>query len=649
MIIRIATLLLLVHGMALAGSGGPGIDVGDGTETGPRGGNAVVSLDYIGSANIATFDFRIGYDPNVFDETAIAIDCSLPFLGLQIIVCTVNTIANEIRGIAVPSFPPEVLQDNPGFATITLPILPDAALGPSTLAITAGFFDGAGNDLGVDNSTDGTVTVGPALATYTVGGNVTGLIGSGLVLQNNGGDDLGIAADGSFTFATPLDDGSGYVVTVLTHPTNLSQTCAVTNDNGTLAGADVTNVAVVCVTNTFTVGGDVSGLAGSGLVLQNNVGDDFVVAADGGFAFATPLDDGSDYNVTVLTQPTNLSQTCAVTNDSGTLAGVNVTNVAVTCVTDTFTVSGIVAGLAKGKNAILQNNNGDDLEVTSNGGFTFTTPLSDGSTYDVTVVPPPTCPSATCTISNGSGTLSGANVSDVRIVLGDEMFADGYEDPNNAITIVDDPENLVGGKTSIAIGSDGFPVISYYDQTADALKVAKCNDVKCSGNDETISTVDDPANNVGQNTSITIGTDGFPIISYFDVTALSLKVAKCNDPACVPGGETITTVDAGGGKSSIAIATNGFPIIGYFDVANGLLKVMVCNDDACTGGNEMITIIDNPNGSDPSLAIGSDGFPVISYDDDSNLKVIKCNDTGFSEHDSSLHLATFNVPAFPSQ
>ena len=33
--------------------------------------------------------------------------------------------------------------------------------------------------------------------TYTVGGTVTGLRGSNLVLQNNGGDDIGVAADGS--------------------------------------------------------------------------------------------------------------------------------------------------------------------------------------------------------------------------------------------------------------------------------------------------------------------------------------------------------------------------------------------------------------------------------------------------------------------
>ena len=48
-----------------------------------------------------------------------------------------------------------------------------------------------------------------------------------------------------------------------------------------------------------------------------------------------------------------------------------------------------------------------------------------------------------------------------------------------AITTVDDPANTVGLFTSIAIGSDGLPVISYHDSTAGALKVAKCGTRTC--------------------------------------------------------------------------------------------------------------------------------------------------------------------------
>jgi hypothetical protein len=84
---------------------------------------------------------------------------------------------------------------------------------------------------------------------YTIGGTVSGLEGSGLVLQNNGGDDLSISGNGSFTFATALDDLSSYTVTVLTQPIQPDQTCSVFNGSGTLAGDDVIDVSVSCVTS----------------------------------------------------------------------------------------------------------------------------------------------------------------------------------------------------------------------------------------------------------------------------------------------------------------------------------------------------------------------------------------------------------------
>ena len=79
----------------------------------------------------------------------------------------------------------------------------------------------------------------------------------------------------------------------------------------TLPGGITTTTTLPPVTNTYTVGGSVSGLNGT-LVLQNNGGDDLSITADGPFAFATELADGSGYNVTVSSQPTG--QTCFVSN-----------------------------------------------------------------------------------------------------------------------------------------------------------------------------------------------------------------------------------------------------------------------------------------------------------------------------------------------
>jgi 6-phosphogluconolactonase (cycloisomerase 2 family) len=95
-------------------------------------------------------------------------------------------------------------------------------------------------------------------------------------------------------------------------------------------GANVTSVVVTCTTASFAVGGTVTGLTGTGLVLQNNGGGDRPIAADGAFAFAAPVPSGQPYEVTVLTQPTAPKQSCTVAGGSGTI-GSSAANVSVTC------------------------------------------------------------------------------------------------------------------------------------------------------------------------------------------------------------------------------------------------------------------------------------------------------------------------------
>ena len=131
----------------------------------------------------------------------------------------------------------------------------------------------------------------------------------------------------------------------------------------------------------------------------------------------------------------------------------------------------------------------------------------------------------------------------------------------------------VGHFTSITIGADGYPVISYYDVTNGDLKVAKCLNPACTGTPTT--TTLDSIGNVGDFTSITIGADANPVISYYDVTNADLKVAKCLNPACT-GTPTTTTLDSIGDVgyyTSITIGADANPVISYYDATNGDLKV----------------------------------------------------------------------------
>jgi hypothetical protein len=175
---------------------------------------------------------------------------------------------------------------------------------------------------------DGTQQTTAAQTFYTISGTLSNLpTSTSLVLNNSAAGNLTLSANGSFTFPTPFVAGAAYTVTVLTNPSG--ETCVVTNGSGTVGASNVTNVAVNCTVNHYTIGGTVNGLTGSGLVLQDNGGNNLTITANGGFTFSTPLNAGATYAVTVLTNPSG--ETCLVTNGSGLVVASNVTNIAVSC------------------------------------------------------------------------------------------------------------------------------------------------------------------------------------------------------------------------------------------------------------------------------------------------------------------------------
>ncbi len=171
----------------------------------------------------------------------------------------------------------------------------------------------------------------PAPATFTIGGTVTGLAGSGLTLLNNAGVPLAVNSSGAFAFSGTVASGSSYNVTVGTQPAGPTQLCLVTSGTGA-ATSNVTSIGVNCTTLPFTVGFTVSGLFGTGLTLQNSGGTPLLVTANGAFTFPTGILSGAAYNVTVQTQPTATPpQTCTVSAGAGTIGSGPVTSVAVQC------------------------------------------------------------------------------------------------------------------------------------------------------------------------------------------------------------------------------------------------------------------------------------------------------------------------------
>ncbi|MGA8029416.1 MAG: hypothetical protein WB992_19920, partial [Bryobacteraceae bacterium] len=262
-------------------------------------------------------------------------------------------------------------------------------------------------------------------ASYSISGTVTGLAAGsgGIVLEDDGADNLAVKANGAFRFSTSVTSGGMYDVTVLTQPSNPVEQCTVANGQGK-ATANVTNVEVQCAVSTppaqYTISGTLTGLAvgSGGLILQDNNADSLSLKANGTFHFSAAVTSGGSYNVAVLTQPSLPIQQCTVVNGTGT-ATANVSNVGVQCAAPIqYTISGTLVDLAASSSGlVLQNNAGDNLLVNANGGFQFAATISGGEPYNVTVLSQPSSPIQQCTVANGSGTAT-TNVTNVKVECG---------------------------------------------------------------------------------------------------------------------------------------------------------------------------------------------------------------------------------------
>jgi hypothetical protein len=187
----------------------------------------------------------------------------------------------------------------------------------------------------------------------------------------------------------------------------------------------------------------------------------------------------------------------------------------------------------------------------------------------------------------------------------------------NDVTVVDTGPIGADTDTSLAIGTDGLPVVSYFDLDDGNLMILRCGNATCTSA-ATSATLDSDGW-VGDFSSLAIGTDGFPVVSYRDGTSGDLKVLHCGNASCSAGNDLTpvdTAADPLGYDTSIAIGADGFPVVSYFDGATNDLKFLQCGNAACTAGNEVETLDTAGNvGRHTAVALGADGLPVVSYFD----------------------------------
>ncbi|MGV7210882.1 hypothetical protein ACLB1G_23870 [Oxalobacteraceae bacterium A2-2] len=174
---------------------------------------------------------------------------------------------------------------------------------------------------------------GGSNGSLVLSGTITGLTKSGLVLTN-GSKTLPVDAGATqFVFPDLLSEDEAFDVEVKPG-TPVGAVCTPSNNKAKANAYTVYQTVITCVTNSYSLGGAVTGLKSGDTVVLTNGSDTASVKgnADGSavsFVFPLKVADGALYGVTVYSAPTG--KTCSIGNGIGIMPGNNVSNIQITC------------------------------------------------------------------------------------------------------------------------------------------------------------------------------------------------------------------------------------------------------------------------------------------------------------------------------
>ena len=236
---------------------------------------------------------------------------------------------------------------------------------------------------------------------------------------------------------------------------------------------------VACSTDKHFIGGTATGFTGpyaGTVVLQNNGGDDLSITADGPFVFPTQVAKGASYDVTILSSPAE--QHCVLNNGSGIVENVEITTLELICTDNPSGIGRAIGGTASGFTSsfagpvVLQNNGGDDISISTNGTFTFPTVVLDGNTYDVKVHSKPD--SVNCSLINGSGTVSSADITNIKLICSTGLAWQKPASYNDIASVGgNDAEN-----PAVAMNASGDAVVAWTDHNSSGNRVVFMSQLK---------------------------------------------------------------------------------------------------------------------------------------------------------------------------
>jgi hypothetical protein len=298
----------------------------------------------------------------------------------------------------------------------------------------------------------------------------------------------------------------------------------------------------------FTIGGSISNLAGNGLVLSLDAQAACIASGNISAVTNSPAAGGAEQClITATNQCCSLSSFNgqSTTNPDGTF------NCTVTC----GSVIGRPATLHLPQALAASQTVSPPANATA---YTFGTAIPDGSTFTVAVDTQPSSPAQLCTVANATGTVSGANVTNVNVTCttvthtvtatagpnGSALPASQSVDDGSTAIVTLSPAMGFTGSASGCGGCLGGDGVTYTTGpiTADCTVAATFAAIPLSPTTTTLSLSPNPVL-VGQ-----------PLTASVTVSNAAMRPDRSTSVSAVPTG---TVSVEGGGQSCNAILSNG--------------------------------------------------------------------------------------------
>jgi hypothetical protein len=247
------------------------------------------------------------------------------------------------------------------------------------------------------------------------------------------------------------------------------------------------------------------------------------------------------------------------------------------------------------------------------------------------------CVDVACSSASSSTAGAGANAANVSLVVtsdgkprlqywgsGGNQFVRCRDVACSSATVIQ-IDNVVGaGK--MTLDAYGLPIVMFTSSAStSSLQVVyeRCVDIDCSGLfTPTVRTATD-TNGDSTSSALTTGADASPLFVY-TTAPQRLAALHCAGSACATG-DTPTTV-AGGvtGDVSVTVGSDGWPLIAARNVSTHGLQILRCVSPSCAG-TTIGAIISPTTGATTAITIGADGLPLVAFVNN-GLSVVHCSD-----------------------